>query len=655
MRIIILLVLLTDLVAHSQEIKFDKITKEELLEEEYALDPSADAVVLKNSGILKIAREDSFGWMYRLYVRKRIKIYNKDGYPYGSVRIPIYVAKKHNRETVKNLKAVTYNLEGDKIKATKVDKKKISITEDISSGWDAVTFTFPNIEEGSVLEYSYLIESPYVEVLPEWRFQDIILVKESVYEFIFLRILGYNERFKGYQKINKAVEEIKYYNAGMANGNAMKYIYTARNVPKITEESFVNNYDNYISSVQHELAVVKTTETGKFAEFTTSWEKVDEKLKKSIGFGTQLDKYKYYKPDLEKIVNNDMTVTQKIDTVFQFVKDNIKWNEYVGIYCSQEAEETYEKGQGNVADINLMLTSMLRHVGLDANPVILSTISKGFPPSIPSTHFYNYIISSVNLDNGNVIFLDATDQFSTPNVLPTRCLNFNGILLKKDDFPEKIDLFPKYLSQQNNVMNVKIYENGNIHGKLRRRFSKHFGYKFRSDFREIETSSYIEGLENSFNISVEDYDCKFKYAPAKPIVETIAFTSTFNQDIINGDIYVSPLFFFRRENNPFREDTNERKLPLNFTFPRSKKHVVTIEIPEGYEISYIPENYSNQILDNRFSYSYTINKINETNLQFLITQNINTSVLGVENYGEVKAHYEKILNKETEKIVLKKL
>ena len=84
---------------------------------------------------------------------------------------------------------------------------------------------------------------------------------------------------------------------------------------------------------------------------------------------------------------------------------------------------------------------MLRYAGLTANPVLVSTRSNGIA-IFPNRTAFNYVIAAVETPNGNIL-LDASDKFSTPNVLPFRALNWYGRLIRKDGTSEEVDLMPK--------------------------------------------------------------------------------------------------------------------------------------------------------------------------------------------------------------------
>lgn len=98
-------------------------------------------------------------------------------------------------------------------------------------------------------------------------------------------------------------------------------------------------------------------------------------------------------------------------------------------FLFQRSQKAYTDKTGNVAEINLMLTSMLRYAGLEANPVLISTRSNGIA-YYPTIAAFNYVVSAVDI-SGELVLLDATEKYSNINVLPFRDLNWIGRLVKK--------------------------------------------------------------------------------------------------------------------------------------------------------------------------------------------------------------------------------
>jgi hypothetical protein len=668
----LLFFLLVNTLAFAQDFKEGKITKEELSQTVHPKDSSAVAAVLHEEAYLTMRYDEQ--WIYEMEVVKRIKIYSQEGYDYATITIPYYYGDTNNsREDIKNIKAYTYNLEGNKVKDEKVKRSDI-VDEQVSEYWKQMKFTFPNLKPGSVIEYSYTYESPNINELPEWTFQEDIPVDYSKYIHVIPYYFGYSAYSRGYHYIAQEKEVIKTFvsfsqsatdfnyggvmkqstDTGNLELEANKTTYIATNVPKLKDEPFVNNYNNFMTSVRHEIAFTKNPD-GQVKEYSTNWRKVSESLQKSEGFGVELDKTNYYEEDLEAILTPGLSAEEKINVILNFVKERMRWNDYVGIYTSDKLKNAYKDRTGSAAQINLMLTSMLRYAGLNANPVILSTISNGIPLNIASTQMYNYVISAVELTNGGLVLLDATEKYSAPNLLPTRCLNWRGQLIRPDGNTKEIQLNPTTSSKDNFIMNLDVDATGKVTGKMRRHLTNQYAYQYRVNYSTVDKDSYIENLENSFNVSISEYSNKNIDQLSKPVTQTIAFEKESAADVINGDIYISPLLFLAQKENPFKQNMDDRKLPLDFTFPKSQKFMVYLKIPDGYTVDYYPEPVAIGLPNNAGLYRFNISEAASGNLQIVVTKDINQFMLSPDYYLPMKDFYKEIVQKETDKIVLKKI
>jgi len=674
MKVFFLLLILCSLNNTAQEFQFKKVSKAELKEKIHPRDSTASAATLFEKGYLTMRYDD--GWLYELEVTKRVKIYNKEGYDYATVNLPYYYGGQTSyRENIKNIKAYVYNLKGNKIVDEKLKNKDI-IDEQTSDVWKEVKFTFPNLKPGSVIEYTYTYQSPNIDELPEWEFQDEIPVNYSEYQLIIPEYFGYNERAKGYHTIKKNLEntiiDISFRidnngtnvygngsslnsSVGTSTAKAAKYTYIAKNVPKLKDEAFVNNYKNFITSIKHELSFFKDPSTNNVKQFTTNWEEVSMRLQKSESFGVELDRRKYFEEDIEPIIQHSSSQEEKIMRLLNFVKNHMTWNDYVSIYASDKLRNVYKERRGNIADINLMLTAMLRYAGVNAHPVLVSTIHNGIPNNAASTTDFNYIISGVELSNNKVLLLDASNPFTSPNLLPIRCLNWFGRLVRPDGTSRQINLSPTVPSKDNFIMNIDVNEDGSITGKMRRQYTDHFAYQYRMNFSAVNKQDYVKKLQNQFKITINAYDNENIFNLSKPVIETIEFKQKNAFDVINENIYLSPLLFLAQDENPFKHDQLDRKLPIDFTFPKSKKYIINIKVPEGYKIDYIPESSAVGLPNQKGIYRFSIKKSPLGDLQVVVQKEIKQSILSNDYYKPLKDFYSNIVTKETDKIVLKKL
>jgi len=293
---------------------------------------------------------------------------------------------------------------------------------------------------------------------------------------------------------------------------------------------------------------------------------------------------------------------------------------------------------------------MLRYAGFNANPVLVSTRSNGIA-YFPSITAFNYVICAVELPEG-LILLDATDIFSIPNILPTRVLNWKGIMIRNDGTSEEINLMPKSLSNELSNMGYKINADGTIKGKIKKQYSDYFGWTFRDKFSVVNQEVYLESVESRENIEIEEYTRENEEILNKPVTESFNFTDIKQCEIIADKIYFSPLLFLATTENPFKREI--REYPIDFSFPTSKRYNVLIDLPEGYLVESIPNTMNIATLENISSFKYLIVNLGNK-IQLSVTFDINVAIVTSDYYEIMKAFFKQLIEKQNEKIVLKKI
>lgn len=666
-KIAILLSIATTIV-NAQKLELGKVSIEELQEKNHPKDSSAVAAILFKKGNVYFDYSSTEGFTMVTKVITKIKIYKKEGYNWANQSVNYYIGKKAT-ERVSISDAVTYNLVEGKIVKTKL-KSDGEFVEKKNKFWNQIKIVMPNVQEGSIIEFEYIIKSPNYATLKDWDFQTTIPVNYSEFTTNIPEYFKFNTQMTGglSPKI-QSVSNNKAYRGthGLAGNNApgvfatasgtynYEYLensttYVLSDIMPLKDENYVNNIKNYSSSIFHELSSVKIPGQ-RFESYVTNWESVAKTIYENDYFGPELNKTDYFKEDVNSLMSRLTTKDEKVSTLFNFVKSKINWNGYNGYTCDEGVITAYKNKTGNTAEINLMLTAMLRYAGINANPVLVSTRSNGISV-FPSRSAYNYVITAVENEN-NITLLDATEKFSTPNILPLQDLNWFGRLIRKDGTSEEIDLMPKTISKEVSNISVGISSEGIINGKIRKQFSNHFALSFRQKYVNLKKESYLETLESeNNNIEITDYVRENETELLSPIVENYSFKDSKSAEKIEDKIYISPLLFLGISENPFKQE--KREYPVDFGYPAQEKYNISIEIPEGYIVESLPAPI-NLITgeDNIGKFKYMIENT-ENKIQIVIITDINTAIVSTDYYEVLKDFFQKMIDKQNEKIVLKK-
>ncbi len=650
---------------NAQDFKLGKVSLAELEEKEHPKDPSAAAAVLFKKGEVKFEYNDSDGFQVVTTVKTRIKIYKKEGYGWANQEVRYYLENSLN-ENVSFSDAITYNLIGGKIEKTKL-KSDGEFIEKINKYWGQKKITMPNIKEGSVIEFEYTIKSPMIGSLRDWDFQASIPVNYSEFATYIPEYFDYKRNQKGYvsiktetEKLNRKVNYVSTtdYQDGskpIRSNEELSFIetkttFSIMDSPAVKEEAYVNNMDNYTSSISHELSMTNYPNTP-VKYYSTDWESVVKTIYNYEDFGPELNKTGYFEDDVTKLLAGLNTQPEKISALFNYVKKSVKWNNYKGYSCNDGVKTAYKNKTGNTAEINLMLTAMLRFSGLNANPVLVSTRDNGIA-FFPSRNAFNSVIAAVETPEG-LILLDATEKYSEPNILPFRDLNWKGRLIRKDGTSTEVDLMPKTLSKEATNMSLVLKSDGIAEGKIRSQYANYSALEYRKDNLESNVDIYLEKLESSNNnIEISDYVRENDLDLAKPIVETYVFKDTKNIEVIDGKIYVSPMLFLATKENPFKQEM--REYPVDFGYPKQERYNININIPEGFVVESLPTTMNIATGENVGTFKFMIANTGNS-IQIVITKDINTAIVQADFYPVLKDFYQQMIDKQNEKIILKKI
>ncbi|WP_348799849.1 DUF3857 domain-containing protein [Flavobacterium adhaerens] len=653
----------------AQEFKLGKVSIAELEQKVHPKDTSAVAAILFKKGETKFEFSQESGFFVITEVAMRIKIYKKEGYEWANHAVIFGTGNDNIKEKVNFSDAVTYNLVGGKIEKTKLNSEG-EFVENVNKYWSRKKITLPNVKEGSVLEFNYTIKTESIGRLKEFDFQTDIPVNYAEYKTFIPEYFVYNTKMKGYIAPEIAVEKktnsINITSKERTGGgftaartsfsqDKIEYVetkttYIAKDIPAIKEEAFVNNVGNYTLALEQELSMTKYPNSP-IKTYSTDWNSVVKTIYDYDDFGAELNKTGYFEENLKSVIAGLTNQDDIINAILGHVKSSIVWNGNYGYSCDNGVKKAYKDKVGNVAEINLMLVAMLRNSGLKANPVLVSTRSHGIS-IFPNRTAFNYVIAAVETPQG-FILLDATNKYSTPNVLPFRDLNWIGRLIRKDGSSEEVDLMPKMISNDNVAMIYAIDATGKITGKMRRQRTNHNALGFILESENVKEEEYLEKLENENNkIEISDYSRANEKDVKLPVTETCSFVGNNLCEVIGEKIYLNPMLFFTRSQNPFKQET--REYPIDYGFPFEDKFTINIDLPEGFEVESLPKSTQMNIENNIGQFRYIAN-VAGNKIQISISHQIITPIVSSEYYTALKDYYQGMITKETEKIILKRI
>ncbi len=655
--------------------KYGKISKKELEIQKCPIDSSAHAYYIFDFGnaYFKYAsthgRSDDpsstdKGFQIIFEHHFRIKILDNEGFDWANFEIPLYHSDG-NEEQITSIKGRTYNLVDGKIEKTKLKWNDV-LEEESSANWTTSKFAMPNVRAGSVIEVDYTITSDFPYNFREWSFQKFIPVLQSDYYVALPEYYGYNQTQKGYFPIaiehSQTARDLTITFEQKAEGTTRQgytskntfsyledtYFFHAKDIPAFPMEKYLKTADNYITKIEFELLYTKYP-NAPIRHYTTSWEKINENLLDHTYFGKELERNGHLKDDVLFLKNSGLEGPQLINAAFSFMKSKLIWNGGYDKYTTESLRKAYKNKGGNSADINLNLVAMLRELGFDAYPVLLSTQKHGaVHPAHPSSSSFNYVIAMVQLDGKNYL-MDATDPTSLTNTLPTRCLNDKGRIVNNGG-GSWIDLNSektKYMLVE--TKKLSINDDLQLVGTTDVRMKDYSAYQFRK--KDTDNKDYKESLEKAnkglhlHNLNIEGQDSLHK-----AINISYELTQDSYIEKTNDLMFFSPAYMAFVDECPFKLE--KREYPIEYNYPYTVQQIISISIPEGYTVSEIPKPLIVQTPDKSAKYIYNISHLgNSINLTLMFS--INKTMFLPEEYEILKNFYTMILDKQNELVVLK--
>lgn len=627
-------------------IKFGKVSLDELKMKTYSKDTSATAIYLCDYGVSDInfqASERDFKYTFTKTIR--IKILKEEGFHYSDFKI------SYNKkiQKINQIKACTYNLENGKIVKTKLSSKD-KILEKTSENVSTYKLTLPNVKIGSVIEFKYQITSDLSYNLRTWYFQHQIPSLHSELRARIPEYFSYKKNHKGY--LNLAINEHTYStgNIDKTSFNVDNFRWVMKDIPAFKDEPYTTTRKNYLSAIEFELEGI-TDFYGVYRNKTGSWEKINKDLLKHQYFGEQLKGGNFLKDEVAKIQSKYSTKKEQLLAAFEFIKNYMTWNDYYGKYVTNTLRSAFKEKKGNCADINLMLVVLLKKLGLEADPIILSTRNNGLLSlTSPSLTKFNYVIASCKID-GNRILLDATEQYCAPNMLPLRCINDKGRLISSPG-TFFVDIESKTTSQSMTRIKATLNDEGVISGNINLAYTGNKALKERSRFNSKTEDEILELIDEEYtSMNVESAEIHNLSDLGKRFLNVLEVEMVDELDMNSELIYINPFLMDQIKSNPFTLE--ERKYPVDYGYAFDDTYMIELTIPKGYRLESKPAPCKIALPEKSGFFMFSANQLNNK-ITIVCKTKINKRQFQYFEYKSLKEFYNLIVAKQAEMLVLKK-
>jgi hypothetical protein len=553
--------------------------------------PDADILYLLDEGIEEVFSDGRCSNTYHMV----FKIVSERGKNYANCEI----GYNSHTETVNLLYARTITPEG---KIIPLKKNAIKVITPYSaypsySDYKELTFSMPAVGFGCVIDYKYVIEQREPTIEGEFAsyffvqtYNPVLLSRYKIItpEDMNLKYLVLNS-LKDYQRSPTIIRQ----------GGKKIYLWEYRDIPQILDE-------NYMPPMEEVAFNISVTTMDSWEAFFSWWRnKIEGKINPNKGI----------KKKVAELTRDLMSSEEKTEAIFDYVKREIR---YVSIdlgrsgYEPTSAQEVFENKYGDCKDQSTLLISMLKEAGIPAYYVLIPTNDVGdLIKDFPYPFQFNHCI--VAIENGKGYrFLDPTAEYYRFAYLPDSDQN-RGVLIFKDR-ENTFARTPLAEPQDNAVITQK-----QIEIKTDRAIeveAKTFGSGSEEEFlrsfhiylRPIEVKEFLEefvddispGAKLLEHTHTDPLDFKKKF---------IEYIKCYAPDYCKkaGDILIFQVPLIGRSCDGTGKE--ERRYPILYWSKSYKKDEVEFNIPEGYELYYLPEPV--EIKTAYFEYHSSYKKVGE--------------------------------------------
>ncbi len=322
---------------------FGNITSQEKAMTAYSKAPDAPGVYLSETGnnYFKVIHN-------RIYLVKeyhaKIKVFKATSFENGTVDIMLY-HKGQNIERIDKLEAATF-VDGQAIYVPKKDR----YTTDVNERWRKLSFTFPKIKDGAILEYRYTLVSPYAFNFNGWEFQANIPKLSSEFNAEIPGNWTYNRNLRGNLPLAVNKSSLKKHCfridgvPGEADCEMLRYI--MKDIPAFKED---DNYalapSNYRSAITFELSEYRDIK-GNVTKYTKSWEDVDRDFKTDRDLGRQLRKKNFFERNVPNELLENGSPMERAQNIYRFVQDHFTWNETYSDWGKARVKDAFDSKKG---------------------------------------------------------------------------------------------------------------------------------------------------------------------------------------------------------------------------------------------------------------------------------------------------------------------
>jgi Domain of Unknown Function with PDB structure (DUF3857) len=574
----------------------------------------------------------------------RIKILTEEGRKYGNVEI----AYPRQQATITNIRARTIHADGTILNFDgKVYEQ--TIVKSKSSKILAKTFTMPDVQVGSIVEYrySYDFADGYV-YNSNWILSEELFTKKAAftlkpYERFAVQWswpaglpMGTEPPKQGPDKIirmtavNVAAFKVEDY---MPPENELKF-----------RVNFVYNEDAFEQSEDKYWKNFGKKQYGRVESF------IDKRKAMEEAVGGIVSASDAPEVKLQKIYAR----CQQVRNLSYEPRKVVEEEKHEKVKSNDNVEDLWKNGYGTGHDITWLFLALARAAGFEAYPALVASRAEYFfNPKRMNGKELEANVAAVKL-NGKELFFDPGAAFTPYGLLPWVEAGVQGRLLDKDGGSWVETPLPQSsVSRVERKADMKLTDDGSLEGTVTVTYTGLEAYALRIGERNEDDAARKKLLEDRMKEAVPAaIDLELKKQPDwknsnEPFV--VEYEMKVPGWVSNaGKRALLPVGLFSAPEKHMFEHGG-RVFPVYFAFRFQKIDDVNIELPLGWQVGSVPK----PVDQDAKAAEYTLNAdANNGSLHFKRTLRSDLFMVPVQQYSTLQTFYQLVRSGDEQQIVL---
>ncbi|MEL6359114.1 MAG: DUF3858 domain-containing protein, partial [Bacteroidota bacterium] len=401
--------------------------------------------------------------------------------------------------------------------------------------------------------------------------------------------------------------------------------YVMKDVPPLEVEPYTNNINDYMPRIRKQLQFINWQGFSYDPEMT-SWEDLADDIRDSnLGrYASQRTHGRRFMDEVEPLLSDATTDTERATILYRLLNNRLVWDQNYRFIPQRSPNQVWSRGEGTSAEINTVMLHALKQLGIEAHPLLVGRRGRGNAMEYyPLRYQFSHMLVLANLE-GTYQIIDVAGHtlpfgYARPSVLNHRAW------LVADESAQWVSIEPP-LAEETILAEVSLNSDGMATATIQTRSLGYFAASTRNTMIDVDDpleGPYFTQISERYP-EVEFVDNVLPQAddPNGAYTYSLSVTAPIGE-AIDDYLYVSPLLM-NLVTGEIVED-EERTYPIDLPYGFRKRYICSMTLPEGYEVSELPEASSIRSEDGTMSCRFSASQSGQTislNLDFKVLRTL---------------------------------